>query len=161
MESWPLFGFSKIQKLTHHPRTCWSKWWTGGRSNGYIYIEGMKGTSLPFPFSVPLSLHRKVRQGVLGEGHSFLYQIILESHTFFCLGDCFVGGGIGGYRYWNEKCTGIWDFNLNVEGGGQVRDYTFNQHIDFSLDPCFKWKKSIENFHKNYFGFLVGLRYML
>lgn len=28
-----------------------------------IYIEGMKGTSLPFPFSVPLSLHRKVRQG--------------------------------------------------------------------------------------------------
>lgn len=28
-----------------------------------IYIEGMKGTSLPFPFSVPLSLHTKVRQG--------------------------------------------------------------------------------------------------
>lgn len=27
------------------------------------YIEGMKGTSLPFPFSVPLSLHTKVRQG--------------------------------------------------------------------------------------------------
>lgn len=63
LESWPLFGFSKIQKLTHHPRNYWSKWWTGGRCNGYIYIEGMKGTSLPFPFSAPLSLHTKVRQG--------------------------------------------------------------------------------------------------
>lgn len=65
-----------------------------------IYIEGMKGTSLPFPFSVPLSLHTKVRQG--GSRGGTFFSILNNfgvTYIFLFLGMFCWGGGIGGCRY--------------------------------------------------------------
>lgn len=60
-----------------------------------IYIEGMKGTSLPFPFSVPLSLHRKVRQGVLGKRQFFFISNSFGvAYIFWFWGMLCWGGGM-------------------------------------------------------------------
>lgn len=58
-----------------------------------IYIEGMKGTSLPFPFSVPLSLHRKVRQGGSRGGTFFLISNNFGVTYIFLFGGMFCWGG--------------------------------------------------------------------